>query len=237
LVRCWLLANHAWAHPRCCSEGEHREATCTAAGAAVGTAAPAASPLAGTLGGLLALVLEQAQQRLAAICEVPSWDASLHLAQPAGSSKQLARRYSDLKADGTLSVAADLRSALRWFFTVPAGSFDLLAVSSCRRHLRNCATCKQSNPRQWLLGCESCHTALLDACLAVWIHAKVVCMAQGPAPLDEADPSLEARPVCDLGGIFGFQPVLPASTQQPQAETAGYIQELGLESTPVVRIK
>ena len=62
-------------------------------------------------------------------------------------------------------------------------------------------------------------------------------MAQGPAPLDEADPCLEARPVCDLGGLFGFQPVLPASTQQPQAETAGYIQELGLESTPVVRIK
>jgi hypothetical protein len=59
-----------------------------------------ASPLAGTLGGLLALILQQAQQRLAAICEVPGWDASLHLAQPAGSSKQLARRYSGLKAAG-----------------------------------------------------------------------------------------------------------------------------------------
>ncbi len=64
-------------------------------------------------------------------------------------------------------------------------------------------------------------------------------MAQGPAPLDEADPCLEARPVCDLGGLFSFQPVLPASTQQPQADTAGYIrlQVLGNESTPVVRIK
>jgi hypothetical protein len=95
-------------------------------------------------------------------------------------------------------VAADLRSALRWFFTVPAGSFDLLAVSSCRRHLRNCATCKRISLRQRMLGCQSCHTALLNACLGVWIHAKVVCMAQGPAPLDEPDTCLEARPVGDL---------------------------------------
>jgi hypothetical protein len=170
----------------------------------------------------MALVLQQAQQRLADISEVPSWDASLHLVQPAGSSKLLARRHSDLKGDGVLSAAADLRSALRWFFTVPAGSFDLLAVSSCRRHLKNCATCKQSSPRQQMLGCDSCHTSLLNvlnACLGVWIHAKVVWMAQGPAPLDETDPSLEARPVCDLGGLLSFQPALPASTQQPQAET------------------
>ena len=64
-------------------------------------------------------------------------------------------------------------------------------------------------------------------------------MAQGPAPLDEADPCLEARPVCDLDGLLSFQPVLPAGTQQPQAETVGYIrlQELGNESIPVVRIK
>ena len=117
-------------------------------------------------------------------------------------------------------MAADLRSALRWFFTVPAGSFDLLTVSSCRRHLRNCATC--SSPRHQMLGFVTCHTALLNACLGVWIHAEVVWMAQGPAPLDEADPCLEARPVCDLGGLFSFQPVLPASTQQPQAETASY---------------
>jgi hypothetical protein len=60
-----------------------------------------ASPLAGALGGLLALVLQQAQQRLAAISEVPGWDASLNLAQPARSSKLLARWYSDLRAAGT----------------------------------------------------------------------------------------------------------------------------------------
>ena len=64
-------------------------------------------------------------------------------------------------------------------------------------------------------------------------------MAQGPAPLDEPNPCLEARPVGDLGATFSFQPVFPASTQQPQGETAGYIrlQELGTKNTPVVRIK
>ena len=90
-----------------------------------------------------------------------------------------------------------------------------------------------------MLGFVTCHTALLNACLGVWIHAEVVCMAQGPAPLDKTNPCLEARPVGDLGGLFGFQPVLPESTQQPQTETAGYIrlQELGTKNTPVVRIK
>jgi hypothetical protein len=48
----------------------------------------------------MALALQQVQQRLAAISEVPGWDASMHLAQPAGSSKLLARRYSDIKAAG-----------------------------------------------------------------------------------------------------------------------------------------
>jgi hypothetical protein len=51
------------------------EATYTGVGAAAATAAIAASPLAGTLGGLMALALQQAQQRLAAISELPAWDA------------------------------------------------------------------------------------------------------------------------------------------------------------------
>jgi hypothetical protein len=54
----------------------------------------------GALGGFLALVLQQAQQRLAAISEVPDWDAPLHPTKPAGSSKQLAPWYSDINAAG-----------------------------------------------------------------------------------------------------------------------------------------
>jgi hypothetical protein len=56
-------------------------------------------------------------------------------------------------------VAADLRRVLRWFLTVPAGSLDLLAVSSCRRHLRSCATYERTSQCYCIKkGRETCQT-------------------------------------------------------------------------------